>query len=280
MPKRNSRKNKQLRKSVPAPRSQRKVSVIVGLFIGLCLVGVALAQWRSARIAGLNSMLSPAQGTPSPGSPSKENIYVGGRLLATVEPPQGVSPAPTSLVATATSTTQVSLTWTAPTGTIDHYQVERAQNAGAFSALNGDPTSTGFTDTTASAGTAYLYRVCAFDAAGNRSAYSNLDIATTVLFTDDPLAAGVTVVKAQHLTELRTAVNAVRALAGLGGATWTDSALAGITIKAAHTQELRSNLDQALSALGFTLSAYTDSTLSSSIGVKKVHIEELRQRVK
>ena len=56
-----------------------------------------------------------------------------------------------------------------------------------------------------------LYRVRGVDANNNVSAYSNVDLATTILFTNDPLIAGVTVVKAQHFTELRSAVNAVRA---------------------------------------------------------------------
>ncbi|MGZ4808496.1 MAG: hypothetical protein ACXV7D_04130 [Thermoanaerobaculia bacterium] len=41
------------------------------------------------------------------------------------------------------------------------------------------------------------------------------DLATTVIFTDSSLVAGTTVVKSVHVTELRTAANAVRQLAGL-----------------------------------------------------------------
>ncbi len=229
----------------------------------------------------MRALLSPAPPTPPPGSPSKEYIYAGGRLLATEEQTQGTSPGPTALAANAASATQVSLSWTAPaTGSVDHYQVERAQIVGSFTLLNGNPTTTSFNDTTVSSGPAYLYRVCAVDVAGNRSAYSNVDLATAIIFTDDPLSAGVTTVKAQHLTEVRQAVNAVRVLAGLAAATWTDSYPTGVMIKAMHIQELRDNLDQALGALGFTVSAYTDPALSSTISVKKAHMEELRQRLK
>jgi hypothetical protein len=42
---------------------------------------------------------------------------------------------------------------------------------------------------------------------------------------------------------------------------------------------MRSNLDAALTALGITTSAYTDPSLTG-IAIKKVHVDEVRQRVK
>ena len=53
------------------------------------------------------------------------------------------------------------------------------------------------------------------------------DVATAMTFTDDPPAVAVTVIKAVHLTELRQAVDSVRGVAGLGAASFTDTALAG-----------------------------------------------------
>jgi YD repeat-containing protein len=189
---------------------------------------------------------------------------------------------PSGLTAGAISVGQINLAWTASTDNVGvhHYEIERKFNNGPY-VLIASPTTTNFSDSTVAAGTAYLYRVRAVDAAGNASGYSNVDLATTVLFTDDPLVAGSTLVKAQHLTELRQAVNAVRATAGLSSAVWTDSTLSGIFIKAVHLQELRSNLNTALTQLGFAAPTYTDPTLTAgSILVKKVHIEELRQAVK
>lgn len=187
-------------------------------------------------------------------------------------------PAPGNLVATATSNSQVSLTWTASTGSVDHYVVERSQSiAGPYTALP-NTTATSAVDNGVSSGVAYLYRVRAVNSAGVYSAPS-MDLATVKIFLDDPLVAGVTTVKAQHITDLREAINAARALAGLSPANWIDAPLNGITVRAAHIQELRTNLDQARSTLGLPVTAYTDSSLVG-VTIKKVHIEELRQRVK
>jgi hypothetical protein len=94
------------------------------------------------------------------------------------------------------------------------------------------------------------------------------------------LTVGTTPVKAVHMTELRQAVNAVRAAANLSAATWTDPTLStSVTIKAVHVTELRTNLDAALTALGISTSAYTDPSLTG-IAIKKVHADEVRQRVK
>jgi hypothetical protein len=81
------------------------------------------------------------------------------------------------------------------------------------------------------------------------------------------------------VTELRQAVNAIRAAANLSAATWTDATLnSSVNVRAVHLEELRTNLDQALTALGLPVSSYTDAALSGVL-IKKVHLDELRQRV-
>ena len=188
--------------------------------------------------------------------------------------------APSNLVATATSTSAASLSWSAGSGSIDHYEIQRATNKnGPFTTLS-NTASTSFSDSGLTSTTTYIYRVRAVDANGNYSDFSNTDIATTIVFTDDPLVAGTTIVQAQHITELRSAVNAVRAAAGLSAATWTDSSLTGVEIKAVHISELRSNLDAARSALGLSTGSYTDALTPGSTIVKAVHVSELRDRVK
>jgi RHS repeat-associated protein len=104
---------------------------------------------------------------------------------------------------------------------------------------------------------------------------------STPVFTDDPLTAGVTGIKAVHLTELRDAVNQLRARAGLQATVWTDSQLTGILIKAVHIVELRTALNAARTALGLSNPAYTDPTLNAgSTTIKAAHIQELRDRFK
>ena len=187
---------------------------------------------------------------------------------------------PSNLVATATSTSSVSLSWSAGSGSVDHYEIQRSTSKnGPFTTLS-NTASTSFTDNGLSSTTTYIYRVRSVDAAGNYSDFSNTDIATTIVFTDEPLVVGVTFVKAQHVIELRQAVDAMRAAAGLTAATWTDSSVTGVEIKAVHVSELRSNLDAARSALGLSTGSYTDSLTPGSTIVKAVHVSELRDRVK
>jgi Carboxypeptidase regulatory-like domain/IPT/TIG domain len=101
------------------------------------------------------------------------------------------------------------------------------------------------------------------------------------VFTDDTITVGQTTVKAQHILELRQAVDAMRAVAGLSGAPWTDPALApGNSIKAIHIVDLRTYLDDAATRLGYSTSAYTDPGLTTGFVIKRIHVEELRQRIR
>jgi glucose/arabinose dehydrogenase len=101
------------------------------------------------------------------------------------------------------------------------------------------------------------------------------------VFTDDTITVGQTTAKAQHIIELRQAVDALRNVAGLGPAPWTDPSLAaGNTIRAIHIQELRAFLDDVAPRLGYSTSPYTDPGLTSGFTIKQIHIEELRQRIR
>lgn len=103
----------------------------------------------------------------------------------------------------------------------------------------------------------------------------------TVPFTDDPLTAGSTAIRAVHLTELRTRIDAVRVTRQLSGYAWTGvTVTAGSTlIQAAHITELREALRQAYVAAGLTPPTYTDPGLAAGTAVKAVHIAELRAAV-
>lgn len=183
--------------------------------------------------------------------------------------------APTGVSATATSGTQVQVTWNAVAGATSYEVVRRDPGSGVF-ALRGTSSSTSYNDT-ASAGSAYLYRVRALNTGGS-SGDSLSDLATTATFTNDPLSAGL-LARATHLAELRTAVNAVRAQAGLSAGSYTDAAAAGVTVKAIHITQLRSALDQAMTTLSMTTAGWTDGTLTG-VAIKATHLQEIRNRVK
>jgi len=89
---------------------------------------------------------------------------------------------PGSLSATAVSSTQVNLSWTAPTDNVGvtGYRVERCSGAGCTNFVQiATPTTATYSNTGLTAGTSYSYRVRATDAAGNLSSYSTAATATT-----------------------------------------------------------------------------------------------------
>jgi hypothetical protein len=192
---------------------------------------------------------------------------------------------PTSLVARATSTMLVTLSWVAPASApVSHYEVERSSSInGPYTQLTSNTTTTIFTDMAASPGVAYLYRVRAVFTSGDASAYSNLELATTVNFTNNPLSPGGTIIKGIHLIELRQAVNAVRTLAGVGAATWTypdpPQQPPGRLIYFEDVQELRVELDEALGPLGLVKPYPPEPALARSMAISAAHFEQIRERV-
>lgn len=188
-----------------------------------------------------------------------------------VVPPAAVPQAPI-LTATATSTAQVALSWPAVAGAVS-YEVQRSFNNSAFAPL-ATTASTSTNDNSVTANTTYLYKVRAVGS-GGPGAFSNVDAATTVVFTDAPLSVGV-VVKATHWAQLRTAVNAMRASAGLAAQSFTDPALSSaVKIKLVHLTELRTALDQARAAIGLPALTY-----SAGAGVRAVQVNEVREGVR
>jgi hypothetical protein len=103
---------------------------------------------------------------------------------------------------------------------------------------------------------------------------------TTSLFTDNPLVAGTTTIKALHITELRTAINTLRVRYGLAATTWaTDPTLtaATTTIKAAHLTEMRTALSAAYVASGRAAPTYAAATITAgTTTITAAQITELR----
>ncbi|MEK6409051.1 MAG: hypothetical protein AABN34_19180 [Acidobacteriota bacterium] len=223
-------------------------------------------------------------------NPSKAYIYAGGRHVATEEPiaSSTLSP-PTNLLATVSSfsAAQIDLSWTASPSQVHHYQVERSANFSAsgngFSFVvdvAGNETSYG--DIPQGNGVcAYMYRVRAADATStNFSAYSNNDLGTTIIFTDASLPSQI--IKGVHLTEVRQAVNAVRALANPSTyppVNWIEPAPQGVPIRAQHMLDLRSNVNPALTALGLPMVS-SDSSLAVGNPIRGLHLQDVRDKVK
>lgn len=297
--KREAGRGKAGEKSAPAKRRLRRATLVAPL--ALCVIAAGAASLRRGPLrhaAGLDPAAPAAQATPSPLPLSKEYVYAGGRLVATEEPtPLPSGPPPTSLVATQSPnvTAQVNLSWNAPaSGTVDHYEIGRKGRIGDQLAVVASTQGavTAFADA-ATPDTAYLYGVRAVFTGGGRSDFSNQDLATTVIFTDDPLIGSddphppaATIIKATHLIELRRAVSAVHALAGLGAVTfWTypnpvsNPPEQRRTIYKEDVQDLRDRLDEALRALGFAPPVYEEIRKSVTT-VKKEHFRQLREAVK
>jgi hypothetical protein len=99
--------------------------------------------------------------------------------------------APTNLTATATSSSQINLSWTASTDNVGvtGYFVQRCSGTGCTTfaqVASVAGTTTTYSDTGLTGSTSYSYRVEATDAAGNLSAFSNTASATTSASTGSP----------------------------------------------------------------------------------------------
>lgn len=82
--------------------------------------------------------------------------------------------------------------------------------------------------------------------------------------------------KAVHITELRGAINALRARLGMSAYSWQQSIAPGNWIKADPILEMRTALDQ---AIGSPPGGYSPG-LAQGLVIQAIHIQELRDRVK
>ena len=127
----------------------------------------------------------------------------------------------------------------------------------------------------------FTYRV-ADGVGGTAEAVVTVTVRSARPFTDPLLMAGVTPIKAVHMTELQTRGNVVRVSCGLPAATWTDPALtSGVTpVKAAHMTELRAAVAAAHTARGQPAPAWTDPVMTAGVTpIKAAHVLELREAV-
>jgi len=251
---------------VPAPITSTSYTFPGSGLVSHTLVGLVPNAPYSVTLTGGVVSVNQSAGGERTASPSGVLRFT----LSSLGPPAAT---PTGINATAITGTRVDVSWTAVTGATS-YEIDRRDAGGGFEEI-GESSGNSFSDFTATAGESYLYRVRAANGSGT-SGDSTFDIATTVIFADDPLTAG-TLVRAIHLSQLRTAVNAVQSLANLQ--TITNPSPVGTTIKATDVTDLRTALDAALTALGLTAGGYTNSPLTGA-PIKPVDFQELRNRVK
>ena len=111
---------------------------------------------------------------------------------------------------------------------------------------------------------------------------STTDNDSAAPFTDHPIVAGETPIRAVHFTELRTQIGEVRARLGLERYPWTDPGLsAGVTrVRLVHLLELRWALAEAYAAAGRPAPSWTDaSARAGSTPIRGAHVMELRTAV-
>jgi hypothetical protein len=125
------------------------------------------------------------------------------------------------------------------------------------------------------ADTTYLYKVRAIGGAGP-SEFTPIDPATTIIFSDSILMAGP--VRAVHILELRTAVNAMRTAAEVGAISFTGNVASGTPIQRIHIVDLRQALDEARDAIGVLPITYSDdpTITAGSTRIKAAHVDVLR----
>lgn len=179
-----------------------------------------------------------------------------------------------SLTATA-GTGYVYIQWP-PMTNATAYDLYRSTSGGPFTLVT-STSSTSYTQS-ATAWTMYLYRLVARDANGNSTPPSAPDPAMITTFADDSLVAAGTLVKAQHLLELRTAVNLLRQAAGLPAFSFTTAPAAGAVVNPAPLLELRAAVKAARDALGIATTFGTAPAAGTLI--RATHIDELRLQVK
>jgi hypothetical protein len=197
--------------------------------------------------------------------------------------------APTNVKAEGTSS-GITVTWTASTdaNNIKNYSVfRRAAYNASWGSAYATVTSSPFSETVSS-GTAYEYYVVANDNAGNSSANSASDIGVAVAFTEDPV--GSTFVYGRHMSQLRQAIDGLRAFTGLNHI-WTDySPLTGPILASVYTDNstgIIPALNGARTVLGLGNFAYHNRpdntpvpTPASNGLILSDHVQQIRDAVR
>jgi hypothetical protein len=100
-------------------------------------------------------------------------------------------------------------------------------------------------------------------------------------FTDDPLQARATPVKAVHLNELRRRIDELRARFTLGAYAWTDvtPAPGATVVKAAHIAEVRTALAAVYTAAGRAVPTWNPPAIAPGTVITSAQIAEVRAAI-
>jgi len=149
-----------------SPVSNGKSTIDIGKFHFPLVANIAIYDSSNTLVAS----------TPSPANIFGGDVYAVNALNPTIPQP------PTDLAATAVSSSQINLSWTAPSDNggseITGYDIERSTDNGTTWSSVSNTTLTSDSDTGLAASTTYTYRVSAINSAGT-SLPSNTASATT-----------------------------------------------------------------------------------------------------
>ncbi|MDQ7093885.1 cell wall-binding repeat-containing protein [Desulfosporosinus sp. PR] len=151
------------------------------------IVGVpTTANYTDSTVSANTTYYYKVEAVGSGGSSPDSSI-----VYATTTTLNGALPAPTDVTATASSSTQIYLTWS-PVSSATYYYVYRSTSfSGNYSTI-GIPTSTNITDTGLSPNTTYYYKVVAVGSTGPSSDSAIVSANTTVVNGVLPVPANVT----------------------------------------------------------------------------------------
>jgi hypothetical protein len=205
--------------------------------------------------------------------------------LTSIQEAISTGPIPAPVISAVGTSASVTVSWQAVAGAAD-YEVYRKISAAGSWMNQGISSSTNYPDASVEPGKTYLYKVLAVGANGQKSADSNIDLATTVSFTDPVLTAGSTFVKARHIVEVRAAINAICTFAGAGlcaslpydATALNETALSGTPVLASQFTDMQNRIVSLRTAVGAEPATF-EGTASSGGWFLRVYIEDLRKGV-
>jgi hypothetical protein len=177
------------------------------------------------------------------------------------------------MTATALSSESVLIAWT-PNGA-HHYDVMRATNRSAVE-FAGTTTGTAWTDGAIPPNRIQVYFVCGRSVTNALLGCSQPDLASTMMFTDDPVTPHGSIVRSTHFLELQSLFNGYNVWSG--SPAFTEIALFK-PVLAVHVNELRAAVNAFRGAYGLLPVNFTDAIVPGTI-IRATHLQQIRDAVK